>query len=140
MHGLAAFYLGFSVAFGHSLIRWADVRFAHRFAGGPAPVKPAKGSAAYRRGLWMEYARVMLAATLAVAVLLVMIGLVDADSSAETLWSWIHRAGLVAGIWLFAGPVWGMFERPVPPAAGSKAGGRAGSGAARTPSSSWPGR
>lgn len=27
-HGLGATYLGFSVAFGHSLIRWADVRFA----------------------------------------------------------------------------------------------------------------
>src|SRR5687767_3263233 len=36
-HGLAAAYIGFSVAFGHSLIRWADERFAHRFAGGPPP-------------------------------------------------------------------------------------------------------
>ena len=41
-HGLAATYLGFSVAFGPALVRWADVRFAHRFAGGPAPVKTPK--------------------------------------------------------------------------------------------------
>ncbi|MCP9964683.1 hypothetical protein LUW74_13890 [Actinomadura madurae] len=34
-HGLAAAYLGYSVAFGHSMVRWADERFAHRFAGGP---------------------------------------------------------------------------------------------------------
>lgn len=39
-HGLAAAYIGFSVAFGHSLISWADARFAYRFAGGPAPVAP----------------------------------------------------------------------------------------------------
>jgi hypothetical protein len=31
-------YLGFSVVFGPSVIRWADARFAHRFAGGPPPV------------------------------------------------------------------------------------------------------
>lgn len=111
VHGLAAFYLGFSVAFGHSLIRWADVRFAHRFAGGPAPVKPVKGTAAYRRGLWVEYARVLLACAVAVAVLLAMIVFVAADGSAEPLWGWIQKAGLVAAIWLVAGPVWGMFEQ-----------------------------
>lgn len=33
-HGLAAAYIGFSVAFGHGMIRWADERFAHRFAAG----------------------------------------------------------------------------------------------------------
>src|SRR6476646_828728 len=37
VHGLAAIYIGVSIAFGHSMIGWADVRFAHRFAGGPAP-------------------------------------------------------------------------------------------------------
>ena len=37
-HGLAAVYLGVSVGYGHRMIRWADVRFAHRFAGGPVGV------------------------------------------------------------------------------------------------------
>ncbi|MCQ1986699.1 MULTISPECIES: hypothetical protein [unclassified Arthrobacter] len=110
IHGLAAFYLGFSVAFGHSLIRWADVRVAHRFAGGPAPVKPVKGTPEYRRSLWVEYGRVLLATGIAVAVLLGMIGIVAAPGEAEVLWDWVKRAGLVAGIWLLAGPVYGMFE------------------------------
>lgn len=112
VHGLAAFYLGFSVAFGHSLIRWADVRFAHRFAGGPAPVKPVKGTPPYRRGLWIEYGRVLIATGIAVAVLLVMIVFLAAPSETGVLWAWVQRAGLVAGIWLLAGPVYGMFERP----------------------------
>lgn len=41
-HGLAAAYIGFSVAFGHGIIRWADDRFAHRFAGGPPPRRPPR--------------------------------------------------------------------------------------------------
>ncbi|MCQ1950353.1 hypothetical protein NNX28_10460 [Arthrobacter sp. zg-Y859] len=110
IHGLAAFYLGFSVAFGHSLIRWADVRVAHRFAGGPAPVKPAKGTPEYRRSLWAEYGRVLMATGITVAVLLAMITIVAAPGEAEVLWDWVKRAGLVAGIWLLAGPVYGMFE------------------------------
>lgn len=45
-HVLSAIYLGVSVAWGHRMIHWADVRFAHRFAGGPAPEpKPAGGTA-----------------------------------------------------------------------------------------------
>lgn len=39
VHGLAAIYLGVSVGFGHRMMHWADVRFAHRFAGGPPPAK-----------------------------------------------------------------------------------------------------
>jgi hypothetical protein len=41
-HGLAAIYVGVSVAFGRRMIRWADQRFAHRFAGGPPPERPPK--------------------------------------------------------------------------------------------------
>ncbi|MFC3995884.1 hypothetical protein ACFOVU_08165 [Nocardiopsis sediminis] len=49
-HGLGALYLGFTVAYGHPMIRWADARFARRFADGPAPVKPPKhGRPAARR-------------------------------------------------------------------------------------------
>lgn len=114
VHGLAAFYLGFSVAFGHTLIRWADVRFAHRFAGGPAPVKAVKGTPPYRRGLWIEYGRVLIAMGIAVSVLLAMIVFLAAPGETDELWAWVKRAGLVAGIWLVAGPVYGMFEQPAP--------------------------
>lgn len=58
VHALAAIYLGVSVGFGHRMIAWADVRFAHRFAGGPAPVKPSKyGTAAARRQVvdWLRH-------------------------------------------------------------------------------------
>ena len=57
-HSLAAIYIGVSVGFGHSLVRWADARFAHRFAGGPAPTpKPRHGAshAAYERAGWLRH-------------------------------------------------------------------------------------
>lgn len=38
-HGLAAAYVGFTVAFGGMALKWADMHFAHRFAGGPAPAQ-----------------------------------------------------------------------------------------------------
>jgi hypothetical protein len=57
-HGLAAIYIGVSVAFGSQLIRWADQRFAHRFVAGPAPQRPPKYGpehAAYERGQWLRH-------------------------------------------------------------------------------------
>ena len=57
-HSLAAIYIGVSVGFGHSLVRWADARFAHRFAAGPAPTpKPRHGAAhaAHERAGWLRH-------------------------------------------------------------------------------------
>lgn len=56
-HGLAAAYLGFSIAFGRSMMRWADQRFAYRFAGGPPPWKPPKGGWARTRYEWREWGK-----------------------------------------------------------------------------------
>lgn len=41
-HGLAAVYLGMTIVYGHGMIQWMDKRFAHRFADGPKPTKPAR--------------------------------------------------------------------------------------------------
>jgi len=55
VHALAAVYIGVSVGFGHSMVRWADERFAHRYAGGPAPRRAPRTGRAHaaheRRGL-----------------------------------------------------------------------------------------
>ncbi len=57
-HGLAAIYIGVSLSFGHKMIQWADARFAHRFANGPAPAKPPKHGkehARYERKSWYTH-------------------------------------------------------------------------------------
>ncbi|MBV2367237.1 hypothetical protein ACFPZ0_17405 [Streptomonospora nanhaiensis] len=72
-HGLGALYLGFTVAYGHSLIAWADARFAHRFAGGPPPVKPPKRGPARIRYEVAAWLRALVAAALGAAALGVLI-------------------------------------------------------------------
>lgn len=57
-HGLAAIYLGVSIAFGSQLVGWADQRFAHRFAGGSPPLRPPQigpDHAAYERRQWLRH-------------------------------------------------------------------------------------
>jgi hypothetical protein len=57
-HALAAVYIGVSVAWGERMVRWADVRFADRFAGGPAPVRPPRKGrlhAARERREWLRH-------------------------------------------------------------------------------------
>ena len=65
-HGLAAVYLGFSVVFGPSMVRWADARFAHRFAGGPPPPPKRYGREKLRHE-WREFGKCVLACGLAAA-------------------------------------------------------------------------
>ena len=93
-HGLGAVYLGFSVVFGPSVVRWADVRFAHRFAGGPAPVKP--GGVAYE---WREFGKAVLAAGIATGLLLVAVAVIGDPERTEALRWWPPRLGMVLAIW-----------------------------------------
>ncbi len=106
-HGLAALYLGFSVVFGHSMVQWADVRFAHRFAGGPPPEpKPPGGTLARLRLEWRTFGKASAAAGLSSTLLLGGVALVGSGSDTTALLWWIPRLALVLVIWLFTGPLW----------------------------------
>ncbi len=106
VHVLAGFYLGSSLAFGPAIVRWADVRFAHRFAGGPAPRPTPKHGPERVAHLMREWYRVV--GTVAVAsVVLVVLTLFFAapEDHAGLLW-WIGRAWVVVGLWFVFGPLW----------------------------------
>lgn len=105
-HTLAGLYLGFSVAFGPALVRWADVRFAHRFAGGPAPVKPPKHGPEKLAALWREWFRVVTAAAIASVVLLGLVLLVADPAQDDVLLAGLGRPWVIVGLWLLLGPVW----------------------------------
>ncbi|GAB06869.1 hypothetical protein GOAMR_60_00020 [Gordonia amarae NBRC 15530] len=110
IHGLAGIYLGVTVAFGHSMIAWADVRFAHRFAGGPKPVKPPKhGPAAMRHELHL-FAQWLLAAAIAAAAIFLLSNTVADDTQADDLAATYDALGIVTVIWLLTGPVWVLFS------------------------------
>jgi hypothetical protein len=151
-HSLAAYYLGFTVAFGHPLVKWADARFAARFTGAPKPVKAAKGSAAYVKGLWQEWYRVVAAAAVATAcfglMAVVANGGVPADPGSDPLIGQSTGLWGLVGIWLLAGPAFAKRDRepagqaaqepdPVPTAEPAAAPGRAPARTASAAESSW---
>ncbi|WP_430331123.1 hypothetical protein [Rhodococcus sp. ACT016] len=98
-HGLAAAYIGFSVAFGHSIIRWADARFAHRFADGPAPVRPPRYGMARATREWREFGKAVIAWGIACGLLVAAIALVDDPSRTEALADWIRTLSVALGVW-----------------------------------------
>ena len=120
VHGLAAIYLGVSVAFGHSMVRWADQRFAHRFASGPPPVRPPKSGPARARHEWREWGKFMLAYAIACGIMLLLIFVVSSPAHTVALWhGTIPALSVIGGIWLLS-PLYATLSarftgRPVPP-------------------------
>jgi hypothetical protein len=112
-HGLAALYLGFTVAFGKRTVHAVDAWVAHRFFGGPAPVKPPRHGPERVRYEWALWSRVLLAWVVACAVLgvLLLVAQGAGDAAAqqqEVLLGWGGRATVVLVAWLVFGPVWEM--------------------------------
>ncbi|MET7402497.1 hypothetical protein ABZS66_54355 [Dactylosporangium sp. NPDC005572] len=105
-HALAAAYLGFSVAFGHSMVRWADVRFAHRFAGGPPPHKVPKRGRERVRYEWREWGKAVLAWAVAVALLQAGIWLVGDAERTAALRNMQGGLSLIVAVWFVGWPVW----------------------------------
>src|SRR5699024_12878070 len=105
-YAFAGFYLGASVAFGPQLVRWADVRFARYFAGGPKPVKPPKSGWASVRYEWALFVRWLLAAVITVVALGGLVVTVADSSQAADLLNGLYLLALVTVIWFITGPAW----------------------------------
>lgn len=97
-HALAALYLGFSIVFGHGMIRWADQRVAHRFAGGPPPKKAPKYGAARARNEWLFAGRTLVAWGLAMGIVYLMVWLVGNAEVTGSLVASVLWAAKVPGI------------------------------------------
>jgi hypothetical protein len=79
-HALAAVYVGVSIAWGQRMITWADVRFAHRFAGGPAPERPPRTGrrhAARQRREWLRHALAWASGTALLGIGVLVVGDLD---------------------------------------------------------------
>lgn len=105
-HGLGALYLGFTVAWGHPLIRWADARFAHRFAGGPPPPKPPKAGAAGVRHEAVAWLRTTAGCAIGAAVLAGLIWLAGDPERTQVLGGYFTTLGIVM-FWNTVIGVWG---------------------------------
>ncbi|GAA3254894.1 hypothetical protein ACFO1B_47695 [Dactylosporangium siamense] len=100
-HALAALYLGFSLAFGHSMVRWADVRFAHRFAGGPKPQKPTNK----RAHEWRLFGLAAIAWALTCAFLGAGIWWIGDPARTGALKAGLSQVSVVLAIWFVTGPL-----------------------------------
>ncbi len=99
-HGLAAIYLGVSIVYGHKMIMWADVRFAYRFARGPAPVKLVGWE--YTKECWVDVARTSVALVVAAGIIRLLTALVDDPSRTSAL----LRIYPILGIWFAIDMLW----------------------------------
>lgn len=103
-HGLAAAYIGFSIAFGHQIITTLDRRVAFRFAGGPVPPKPPRHGPGRTRYEWAQWHRGVLAWALACGLLLAAIALVGDPSRTSELQAWVRWLSVGVTVWLITGP------------------------------------
>jgi hypothetical protein len=95
-HGLAALYLGFSIAYGHSMVRWADGWAAYVARKGPRPQKlyGREHAASARR----DIGRIMLAGAISVALLALAIWYVDDPDRTAALTSWFGSVATIVVI------------------------------------------
>lgn len=108
-HGLAAIYVGVSIAFGHRMIRWADERFAHSFAGGPPPERPPKYGPEHARRERAGWYRHLLAWAIGSALLFGMVFLVGDPARTESLSARAALWALILAIdflWSFSYTLW----------------------------------
>ena len=107
-HGLAAAYVGFTIAFGSIAVQWADAHFAHCFASGPAPPKaPSSGWAGvqFELKLWL---RCVVACVILVLLIDALIAIVANSAATASLEAWYKYAFGCVIIWLIFGPTWNL--------------------------------
>lgn len=106
-HTLAAFYLGFSLAYGHRVIAWADRWFAYRYAVGPRPERLL--GRAYAKVCWGDVLRTGLALAISLAVVTVLRTWVGDDGRTAALgqaWSWAGIVMSVELLWAASYTLW----------------------------------
>ncbi|WP_336641830.1 hypothetical protein [Microbacterium sp. USHLN272] len=106
-HGLAALYIGISIAYGHRMIAWLDAKFATRFRG--APRRAPLTGAAYTVACWKDVARTVLAVAIAAAILGGLIAIVAAPDRTAELVGFFRILGIVLAvdvIWAVSYTLW----------------------------------
>jgi hypothetical protein len=110
-HSLAAIYLGFTVAFGHSMIRWADQRFAHRFASGPAPALRTGRQRALHE--WKMWGLAVLACGIAAGLLWLGVVWIDDPSRTQQLSGSMGSLAAILAVWFIVAASYTVLPKKV---------------------------
>ncbi len=103
-HALAAAYLGVTLAFGHSLIRWADQHVAHRFGSGPPPAKPSRVGRDKVRYEWREFGKAGLAWLVSCLILVGLARVAGGGGESQVLLGNAGMFTVILFIWFATGP------------------------------------
>jgi hypothetical protein len=107
-HGLAAAYLGFTVAFGRVTIDWADGVFSRRFAGGQEAAKPPTHGLELLLYELKWFGRCVLAASITILLSYLAIVLVNDSSRTEAFELWMQIPLITVSLWFVFGPLWSV--------------------------------
>ncbi|MBR2563200.1 MAG: hypothetical protein IKE29_01080 [Paenibacillus sp.] len=98
VHGIAAIYIGVSIAFGHQMIAWADRYFQYWFKGGESPRKSKPYGRDHARNERMGWIRHLLAWSIGSALLYIMIWWIGDPARTEVFSGLIRVWALVLGV------------------------------------------
>jgi len=107
MHGLAALYVGVSLAHGRRMVAWADARFAHRRTGRPLPER--RTGWAYTRACWADVLRTGLGVVVAAGVIGAFVLAFGTGERTAALVAWLPVLAVVLGVellWAVSSTVW----------------------------------
>ncbi len=100
VHAIVAVYIGISIAFGRSMIEWADIRFQYYvMKQGAKPVK--RFGMDYAKHYFKSWGQHVLAFLIGAGILFVLIYLINDSSRTEVLAGFLKVWTLVLGIDLF---------------------------------------
>jgi hypothetical protein len=115
VHGLAAAYIGFSIAFGGVSIRWADSWFAHKFADGEAPANTPTHGWELIRYEFIWWLRCILAVAATQFLVFLAIIYIDDPIKSKELNLWFTLPLVTVVLWFIFGPLWVLlFYRTLP--------------------------
>ena len=115
-HGLAAAYIGFSIAFGRVTISWADAWFAHKFSGVALPADaPTYGWALIRYEI-IWWLRCVLAVVVTQTLIFAAIIMVNDPLKTSELDIWLTFPLFTVLLWFIFGPAWVILFNRRPPA------------------------
>ena len=111
-HGLAAAYVGVTLAFGGVAVSWADRHVAHWFAGSPRPAPaPTRGWPAFRYELVL-WVRCLVAALITILLVIGLIAFANNETATEALHPWLRIPFGGVILWFLFGPLWTLLFTP----------------------------
>ncbi len=94
-HALAAVYIGVSVAFGKSMVAWADRRFAKKYGQAPSTPDPPKYGEMHAKHERITWLRHLLAYAISTVILILMILFIGKPEETKVLLGTIQLWGII---------------------------------------------